>query len=231
MKAKYFIIVIFIIVSVLYLGMAPEDTRIQEDYQLVEKVYEETGDTVWNVKLVYPQIQGLGDSTFENEINDIIKKNIFEDLETMTVTRDEHGKEFTLEYDYDIALASKNLISIIYRGYSHASKNSHPLSRFRTANVDLQTGDELRIDDLVIINDTFVTRFNNERRYSGRFEKDLNYDSELCFQSQLWDSDNLMQQIRDAEVYITKNSLGLSFPIIHACGDHVEVEIPWDITL
>lgn len=187
-----------------------------------------------NIKIKYPQISGLSDNNKQKRINDTLKNEAFKVLKYYQES--EGGLQ--LDIDYEVILKDPNILSIQYSGYGNVDGAAHPNNLFYTTNIDIKTGNRLRLKDIVNIDKVFVRKF-----LGGEFKALIPKKSEVLkqFSQEFLDEsfkeadslDNIgTDKQSDVFSYFKKDSLGISIGGVgHAIGDHVEFEIKYkDLT-
>ncbi len=197
----------------------------QDNYELVKLYYN--GE---KVKIFYPQIQNLGDEKRQKIINDLIKKDVPGDKSRYEYYEKPNSDSF-YELDYQVKWKGPNLLSIRYLGIRYEKNTPHPTHLSYTTNIDLKHGKRLSLKDIVDINKDFVGKIKK-----GKYTQ---WDSGLKLPEDILQSvlDNYSDEkmikylnqsdIYDTYCYFTQDSLGVSFEVSHAIGDHVEFEVKY----
>ncbi|MCM3740100.1 DUF4163 domain-containing protein [Oceanobacillus luteolus] len=199
----------------------------KEKYEIIPEKYEDK-----NVVIEYPQITGISDKEKEDDINQLVKKEAIKPyLETiMQLEPDQH---YEADGDYEIKMFNENILSIAYKSYNNITPSAHPFNRFFTTNIDLHTGELLFLPDFVEnIDEAFIQKLKNATYIGDLEDKYVDQVKEMAFSS--YENDQvLMEALADSEdrkhgifIYVTEDSLGISLPVPHVAGDHVELEIP-----
>lgn len=182
-----------------------------------------------SIKIAYPQISGLGDENKQKQINELIKD---EAIKGISLYDDE--VKATVEMNYEIKYKSANLLSIIYTGILYVDKAAYPINMFYTTNIDITNGNRIMLKDFINIDDDFIEKVKNaefitqspeiesEKEYIIKTIGDFNLTKELK------NADGSIENTLSAYSYFAEDSLGISFGVIHALGDHVEFEIDYD---
>lgn len=106
-------------------------------YTVESKVYEKN-----KVRIEYPQLVNAKDIYMEEEWNEIFENYALKDLEYL----DEEA-EYNLRYE--VATATEELLSIVYRVGSYEPGAAHPYAYIQTFNIDLNSGKEVRLADFI----------------------------------------------------------------------------------
>lgn len=196
----------------------------QGSYKIVSKTYDNNKGT----KISYPQISDLSDAEKQKGLNEIIKN---EALKGNNYYKDVDG-EVTIDINYKIVCQEPELLSIIYSGVGNVSGAAHPSNLFYTTNLDITNRKNLRLNDIVNINDDFINMLINGGFKAVNSEYEAEYKSEINMLTlEEWKKRLLAADPSDKMgsefSYMTKDSLGISIGVIHALGDHAEFEIKY----
>lgn len=199
-------------------------------YKLITENYTEK-----NVKIDYPQISNLANSNKQKAINHLIKTEALKVLNYYTevdrkLPAESVPSELDLEINYNIPWKSENLLSIQYSGIGYVRGTAHPNNLFYTTNININNGSRLRLKDLINIDDAIVKKFKSGKLKPLRPEHNgiLNNYSGNELLEKLTQADSL-DNLGASEIfsYLTKDSLGISFSVSHAIGDHAGFEIKY----
>lgn len=198
----------------------PTKTNINApDYSIVKSKYTNKKITIY-----YPQLVGYPDSKKQTEINTKIVSEALNGYVGIGSTQ-ANTTEYEGTIDYSLKLQSKNLLSIVYSGYSSFYKAAHPTNELYSTTIDLRNNKLVNLKDFIVINDKFFNEFKNKANLiiQQGASRDM-YIEEL----KKLNTDVFNQNI---PFYLTDTSLGISFPTIHVMGDHMEFEIQFkDLT-
>lgn len=179
-------------------------------------------------KISYPQISDLSDAEKQKELNEIIKN---EALKGNNYYKDVDG-EVTIDINYKIVCQEPELLSIIYSGVGNVSGAAHPSNLFYTTNLDITNRKNLRLNDIVNINDDFVNMLINgsfkavNSKYEAEYKSEVNMLTLEEWKKRLLAADP-SDKMGSEFSYMTKDSLGISIGVMHALGDHTEFEIKY----
>ncbi|PKM77823.1 MAG: hypothetical protein CVU90_05065 [Firmicutes bacterium HGW-Firmicutes-15] len=238
---KRFFIMLVLLLSVVISGcsdkIAPKDlspatitiedkasTSANDRYEIEKASYTEK-----NVKITYPQLNKLGDTSKQNKINQLIQTEALGVLDNYK----DNISNLDLNMEFEIKYQGTDYLSIQYRGLAVVKAVAYPVHLLHTTNIDLAKEKSLALSDVVTVNNSFIEKFkaSKYRTYSS----DLNLESAGALNDVLnsLGSNNLMDSFkqRTAEFYFTKDSLGVSVEVVHAVGDHMEMEMAYkDLT-
>ena len=192
--------------------------NIQEQVYLIENDLE-------NIIIKYPQIIDMNNANKNALINELIKGNALKSLSFYNTETD----LYSLDISYKIELYTTELISIVFSGVGYVKDGAYPNRIFYTVNIDLNKCKVLVLTDRININTSFIEELiKPNTEYDEYKNHQLNYLENL-------NQDDLIKWLQDTDKssgfysYYTKDSLGISFPIPHSIGDHVELEISYDV--
>lgn len=150
-------------------------------------------------------------------------------------TYGEDNSDLTLELDYEIKRYDKEYLSIVFEGSGNVYAAAYPNHLFLTKNYDMQSKEEITLADICTVDADLAEKVYAAIRQ--KVETDSYYGSESpsaeIVQTIARNTDALLQELQtcDADLdgcqsYMTSQMIGISLPVIHALGDHFEVEIP-----
>ncbi len=199
-----------------------------------------------NVVINYPQLTGFKNKNIQNKVNKTIKdaalsryyfakkkdSNFFDNTENII--------------DYTIEYIDKNIISIVFRGYSYEMVNKEMLSVYfgiYTVNVNLHTGNIINIDELFensykkIINcrDLDSYYFYNNTAYLSPYKYDSEYEygstnegDTVAFYSDSYDKNNNRFFIKEnGFVFITPGNSNSDYMYVANYDDLMD-SIKWE---
>lgn len=206
------------------------DTKNDADYMITKLNCSKSEDKLkYNIK--YPQISRLNDKDKERRINSILKN---EALKVLKYYQNSYGS-VEINIDYEVVLKKPNILSIQYWGVGNVSNAAHPNSLFFTTNINIKTGDRLRLKDVVNIDNNFAHMFLNGEFTALQPEQSytLKHLSIKDVQDDLNEADSLdnigTEKQSDVFSYFTNDSLGISINVGHALGGHAEFEIKYQV--
>ncbi len=192
------------------------------------------------IKIYYPQVAHMENKEVQDKINELIRLAAIRYTDGFDTTRKNH----VLENDYIITWKGKRLISIQFIGYIHVDTAAYPSSFSYTVNIDLNTGNKVRLSDLLSIGNGLIELILNKgsSKYlyftQGReLQEDLSFlepDIINTIKDYILSGDYLTQNTavdtNDGGIYsyFTEDSLGISFDTVHAIGDHIQFELKYD---
>ncbi|MDR1066027.1 MAG: DUF4163 domain-containing protein [Clostridiales bacterium] len=182
-----------------------------------------------SIKIFYPQLSSMSDTTKQEKINDLIKYEALKILDLYVAQ-----ENFSADINYDIKLCDSKSLSIVYSGVVHPNKTAYPLNAFYTTNLDLNAAEKIGLADFIDINNELVKQIK-EAKYVA-WDSGLNSAEELVKKDIntydlveiLKNSDNINERnSANAFSYFTDKALGISLGVTHAIGDHAEFEIDY----
>lgn len=204
------------------------DTKNDVDYKVTELICSKS-DNAFKYDIKYPQISGLSDQDKQKRINGILKD---EALKVLKYYENPFGS-VELNINYKVSLKDANVLSIQYSGVGSVDTAAHPNSLFYTTNIDINTGNRIRLKDVVNIDKKLADKF-----LSGGFKalwpeqsEALEHHTSEEMQESFKKADSLdsigTEEQSDVFSYFTTDSLGISISVGHAMGDHAEFEIKY----
>lgn len=196
------------------------------NYEVTELNYTKS-DEILKYDITFPQISGLSDNDKQKKINSILEE---EALKVLKYYENPYGS-VELIIDYKVVLKKENILSIQYSGVGSVSNAAHPNNLFFTTNINLETGERIRLKDVVNIDEEFADKFLNgefKALWPEQSETLQHYTNERI-QKNFMEADSLdnigTEKQSDVFSYFTQDSLGISIGVAHAIGDHAEFEI------
>lgn len=218
MIRKTFLILIMIITLITTCSCAKQSiAQEKRKLDISSELFTEDG-----VEISFPQLSGSKDIELQNKMNIILKEEAFREYQ--------NSIDFFMSKKYEIIYQDEQTISVIYSGYAYNKNAAYPRDTFTTINIDLQTGNRIRLKDIVKVDDGFVIKL----RETLKSYIDKNPDWEPVYSERLNSSDeyllNLMleadsEKSGDCFSYLTEDYLGLSFSTSHVAGDHFEIKV------
>lgn len=199
-----------------------------EDMMLQNDVTYDIETATWNdnqIYISYPQIKNLSNYEKQMQINNLIRDEAIKIIDRYVA-----AEALKLEIKYDIKLRNDKVLSVAFDGVGYVDGAPYPNNLFHTVNVDVQTGDKFRFDDVMTPNDRFVKTFKAGIEFSNLYAKQI---------LDAIPNEELLMKLRNADTgkgehtytYFTDKSLGISLETIHALGDHIEYEIKYEYLL
>lgn len=184
-----------------------------------------------NVVINYPQIYNLNDMGKQKSINNLIKNEALKVLNYYNSDID----SLTLEINYDISWKGNNLLSIQYWGTGFNEGAAHPNNLFYTTNINVVNGSNVRLADVINIDERFIKKFRN-----GEFKlvnTVLNDKAFIIASKDAYSFEELIDLFKNADSldyvgtekqsdifsFFTEDALCISIPVSHAAGDHAEL--------
>ncbi len=167
-----------------------------------------------NVVISYPEVHGLIDEEFQTKINDLFKEMAFfnyipdvKDIPEIT--------GFHLSERYEYFITHQNILSIqFYTNYDYSTA-THPWQDMTGYNINLETGDILKLSDVI---DTGIEFHNLFKR--GVFTCDRISHEDI---SEWGYYDKWLKYLHDDNIYsfyLTEDSFNLIVGVSHVEGDY-----------
>lgn len=138
---------------------------------------------------------------------------------------------YLLELYYRMASFSNEIISIIFEGLSSYKKAAYPIHVFFTLNIDPANGQKISFADRYVIDDALYDVFaayaqkDITEKAGGTWPENWGSFSEaICDKDAFLDG---LSSSKDFHVFYTNEGIGISYPVPHAMGDHLEVILPY----
>lgn len=199
-----------------------------EMYDYVEGSYQVTDLVVseGDIRITCPQIGGLADEEIQGKWNRII-------LGAEERAMDEWDASGTYEVSYEIKTMTKDVLSILMNGSFYSEGAAHPSTFKYTYNIDLNTGESIRLADHVDVEKVAENMFAGtgyyvEESLAPYFIERLEaiYESPGALARSLEGYD----YAEDGSApygysYISDGKVWLCMEVPHALGDYIEIEL------
>lgn len=194
---------------------------VEGSYQVKELLLSE-GD----IRITCPQIEGLADEDIQGKWN-----RIFLGAEERAM--DEWDANGTYEVSYEVKTMTRDVLSILMKGSSYEEGAAHPYSFQYTYNIDLNTGESIRLADHVDVEKVAENMFAGtgyyvEESLAPYFAERLEaiYETPGALARSLAGYD----YAEDGSApygysYLLNGKVWLCMEVPHALGDYIEVEL------
>ncbi len=203
------------------------------EYELVSKNYNKN-----NVKINYPEIKKFNDDKKLKSINKYLKESALKVLDDY-VKEDPNLEAVNLNVNYDVKFKNEKYISIVYEGEVNVNGTAYPSSIFYTTNVDLESGNIIRLSDYSNVND-ILKKLKDPKNIKVIAENDELAAAQKDFILNIG-NDNLINMVKNADFhevntkiespkdgvysYFDKDGVVISLQVNHAIGDHAEFKL------
>ncbi|NFG58828.1 DUF4163 domain-containing protein [Clostridium botulinum] len=203
------------------------------EYELVSKNYNKN-----NVKINYPEIKKFNDDEKLKSINKYLKGCALKVLDDY-VKEDPNLEAVNLNVNYDVKFKNEKYISIVYKGEVNVNGTAYPSSIFYTTNVDLESGNIIRLSDYSNVND-ILNKLKDPKNIKVIAENDELAAAQKDFILNIG-NDNLINMVKNADFhevntkiespkdgvysYFDKDGVVISLQVNHAIGDHAEFKL------
>ncbi len=203
------------------------------EYELVSKNYNKN-----NVKINYPEIKKFNDDKKLKSINKYLKESALKVLDDY-VKEDPNLEAVNLNVNYDVKFKNEKYISIVYEGEVNVNGTAYPSSIFYTTNVDLESGNIIRLSDYSNVND-ILNKLKDPKNIKVIAENDELAAAQKDFILNIG-NDNLINMVKNADFhevntkiespkdgaysYFDKDGVVISLQVNHAIGDHAEFKL------
>ena len=205
MKKYYASILVVFVLGLVLCSMVELPLARGDAYGIVAEIYTED-----SIQVNYPQIVNLGDADKQKMINELIKNRAF---------NYEEYPGLTVRTNYEIKWRSANLLTVQYKSYRYVKGAAHPVNVFSTINIDLNTGSEIMLNDLVVIDEDFLAKIRAGKfiAVSPRVKDIITFSDE-----------ELMRACnQEGNFYFSEDSLGIRVAVPHVAGDYVIFEVKY----
>ena len=225
---------IAIVMSACERGQMNELIQIDSDYKITKQTpaeYEVVESRFVDndaandmaISINYPQINKLKNAKMEQYINEQIENlalSVLNDFVSL--------QKMNIETTYSVTFASNNIISIMFIVRSFHETQAYPLTRVKTLNIDVLTGERIKLKDIVRIDTNFVDSFSeifkNQRKYEHGQSAELIDDYIKDFIS----LEGFFTCDEDYNVdycsYLTDDSIVISIAVPHSGGSYTFYE-------
>lgn len=193
--------------------------------QIIDKeIKEEDKAKKYSFNLTYPQIQGSNQPNIE-KFNQEVAAKVQKTYQEFKTDMPENGNDPAFAdsqasnyYDgyYLIEFASKDLISVVFYSESNYLGAAHPNTSVMTFNFNLNTGQEIKLEDLFLKNSNYLEKID-------KICSSLTKDIETGF---FFDTSPPKENIWCWN--ITERGIYLHFSISHVYGDVGTISIPYN---
>lgn len=201
-----------------YLEMYP---FIEVSYRVKEMLIGEG-----NMKISCPQIEGLSDEQIQGKWNRIM-------LGTEERAMDQWGGNGTYEVHYTVKTMTEDMLSVLMDGTVQEEGSAYPYTFKYTYNIDLNTGESIRLKDHVDVKKVAENMFAGKGYYldeslAAEFADRLKviYESPEALARSLAGYDYSEDQTAPyGYSYIADGKVWICMEVPHALGDYVEIEL------
>ena len=200
------------------------------DSAVKREVYADTSHKNSQVSVAYPVFSGVDMQEINADIYAFAKD--FAELY--------YGQDYTdlqLELTFEVKRYDAEYLSIAFTGTGNVRTAAHPNNLFLTKNYDLQKKQPITLSALHTIDRAFADALYTaaEEQFTALARQDSSFDAETMweiFQADYPTADALLPVLQKCDTdptscqsYITRNAIGISLPVSHVGGDHIEVEV------
>jgi hypothetical protein len=197
-----------------------------EPYQIKKMLYQSG-----NLTIRYPQLTDMTDKIKEQQMNELLKTEA-----TKFVTQ--YGdSDSSLSMDYQVTMNTQDTLSVLYTGDYNGGM--YPTHLLFTMNLDLQSGEKLRLSDVTSINEEFINEFKQSPYINRDQPSSPNKELEAAVIEYLnsFNQQELLEAFKQADQpsmkdnlygiysYFEQDHLIVSIQVSHALGDHAEFKM------
>ena len=139
---------------------------------------------------------------------------------------------YALCLDYSVTSLTDDVISVAFDGMINLKSSAHPTHLFFAVNIDPKNNTLIRFDDRYVIDDALYDTFAEyaqkdlmELGHSDVWPEGWGTFSDMFCSKETFL--NIMTSTNVFYFYFTKEGVGISYPVAHSMGDHIEVVLPY----
>lgn len=200
------------------------------DSAVKHEVYADNSHKNSQVSVTYPVFSGADMQEINIDIYAFVKD--FAELY--------YGQDYTdlqLELTFEVKRYDAEYLSIAFTGTGNIRTAAHANNLFLTKNYDLQKMEPITLSALHTIDRAFADALYAaaEEQFIALARQDSSFDAETMweiFQADYPTADALLPVLQKCDTaptscqsYITRDAIGVSLPVSHVSGDHIEVEV------
>ena len=199
---------------------------VESSYKVVDAKLEQDG-----VSITYPQIEGLGDARMQEKWNDIIRSTEERAMEGWLSGGESQDDSY--EVSYVVKTMTPDTLSILMNGNICEQGAAHPYSFKYTYNIDLNTGESIRLADHVDVDRLAENLFAGTGYYVE--ESAADYFRERL-EAIYGTPDSLARSLAGYDYaedgsapygysYLENGKVWICMEVPHALGDYMEIEL------
>ena len=199
---------------------------VESSYKVVDAKLEQDG-----VSITYPQIEGLGDARMQEKWNDIIRSTEERAMEGWL--SEGESQDDSYEVSYVVKTMTPDTLSVLMNGNICEQGAVHPYSFKYTYNIDLNTGESIRLADHVDVDRLAENLFAGTGYYVE--ESAADYFRERL-EAIYGTPDSLARSLAGYDYaedgsapygysYLENGKVWICMEVPHALGDYMEIEL------
>lgn len=198
---------------------AAPSTDAAVDFSVRDEVYTDTSHANSQISITYPVFAAEGMQEINADILDFVTG----------FAEAYYGETFSdlqLELTYEIKRYDTEYLSIAFTGTGSVRTAAYPTSLFQTRTYDLQSGWAVKLSMLHPVDEAFA-----ETLYAA-VQESVSSEIWEVFQADYPNADALLSALQSCDAdswscqsYVTPQTVGVSIPVRHVGGDHIEAEI------
>ena len=199
---------------------------VESSYKVVDAKLEQDG-----VSITYPQIEGLGDARMQEKWNNIIHSTEERAMEGWLSGGESQDDSY--EVSYVVKTMTPDTLSILMNGNICEQGAAHPYSFKYTYNIDLNTGESIRLADHVDVDRLAENLFAGTGYYVE--ESAADYFRERL-EAIYGTPDSLARSLAGYDYaedgsapygysYLENGKVWICMEVPHALGDYMEIEL------
>lgn len=138
---------------------------VVSDYNIIKSDFDKNSN---DIKIFFPQVNGLSDKTKQEKINGLIRNAVLVDnQDNINLYKDDLSLYRSFDLNYTLMWTSNNLLSVLFYGYFDEKQAPHPNNVIYTVNINMKTGSILKLSDILNSNNDFIQLFINKSQFVG----------------------------------------------------------------
>lgn len=181
----------------------------------------------------YPQLTGMENKTKEKQINNQLKNDVLQFVNQY------ENDDASLNMNYEVMMDTQDTLSILYTGDYSVEGGIYPSHFLFTTNIDMRTGEKIRLPDRFSINEEFINKFKTSPYIDRENPASPNKEKSLAVKNYLdgINQPELIEAFNQADLptaeenlygifsYFQEDGLIISIGVPHVIGDHAEFQV------
>lgn len=199
------------------------------DKQIQEHTYRNTNHLGSKISIAYPELEQKG----YEEINAQILSFVSEIPEKLYGVSYEN---LQMELTYEVKRYDNQFFSVIYTGSANVQDATHPDHVFVSQTFSLSSKKMIRLEKFLSANESLAKMvFENAPKQLEPAQAEAfreTYKTEQDVMHALTGCDSFPSENTSGTwSYLTEKNVGLTFPVPHAVGDYLTVEVPVEVSV
>lgn len=205
--------------------------------------YPQLKENINNTDVVNELIVGFVESTLQDLCNGGFNGNIKESPESWTWNNNDYTLQ-AMAVDYQIVRNDSDYFSVTFEGLYNNKKAAHLINFFKSLVIDVNKCKLVTLSDLYNIDTDFVKLL--QRKFKDQIRASLAERVGISIENisekvedellTMFDNQSLLKALQQADKdngygfysFLSCENMGISVPISHATGDHIEILFNYD---